>query len=185
MRVISGERRGKKLVTLEGLTTRPTLDRVKEALFNIIQFKIQNAEILDLFAGSGSLGIETLSRGAKQVVFCDNSNDAIKIIEKNVELTNYKEKSIIINKNYKEALKQISNLNKKFDIIFLDPPYKSEFAEKALEKLIQLDLIADDGIVIVETDDKNKKDTLSLNKEIEIYDERKYGSVTLIFIRKE
>lgn len=84
MRVISGKCRGKKLITLKGLNTRPTLDRVKEALFNIIQFNIQDAQVLDLFAGSGSLGIEALSRGAEQVVFCDNSNAAIKIIKRNI-----------------------------------------------------------------------------------------------------
>lgn len=185
MRVISGKCRGKKLITLKGLNTRPTLDRVKEALFNIIQFNIQDAQVLDLFAGSGSLGIEALSRGAEQVVFCDNSNAAIKIIKRNIELTNYKEKSLIINKDYKEALKQISNLGKKFNIVFLDPPYKSNFAEEALKELINMELITDDGIIIIETDDENKKHILSSNRKIEIYDERKYGSVILIFIRKE
>ena len=185
MRVISGERRGKKLYTLEGTNTRPTLDRVKEALFNIIQNKILDANVLDLFAGSGSLGIETLSRGARQAVFCDNSFEAIKIINKNIEATRYTEKSTIINKDYILALKQISKLDEKFDIVFLDPPYKSDFGIKAIDELIKLDLIAEDGIIILETDDENRKKEIEENKQIKIFDERKYGSVKLIFIRKE
>jgi len=185
MRVISGEYRGKKLYTLEGMNTRPTLDRVKEALFNIIQFKVPEANVLDLFAGSGSLGIETLSRGANYVVFCDHSCEAIKIIKKNIESTKYVEKSTILNKDYMVALKQISKLDKKFDIVFLDPPYKSEFGIKAIEELIKLDLIAEDGIIILETDDEDKKKEIEENKKIKIFDERKYGSVKLIFIRKE
>jgi len=184
MRVISGEYRGKKLYTLEGTNTRPTLDRVKESLFNIIQNRIVDANVLDLFAGSGSLGIETLSRGARHAVFCDNSFEAIGVIKKNIEATKYLEKSTIINKDYIIALKQISQLNKKFDIVFLDPPYKSDFGSKAIDELIRLDLIAEDGIIILETDDENIKKEIE-EKKIKIFDERKYGSVKLIFIRKE
>ena len=92
MRVISGNSRGKKLVALEGLNTRPTLDRVKEALFNIIQFNIENTNVLDLFAGSGALGIEALSRGANTATFCDNAYDAIQIIKKNIANTKNEEK---------------------------------------------------------------------------------------------
>lgn len=185
MRVISGEYRGKKLETLEGTNTRPTLDRVKEALFNIIQAQILDANVLDLFAGSGSLGIEALSRGAKHAVLCDHYFEAIKIINKNIEATRYIEKSTIINKDYMLALKQISKLDKKFNIVFLDPPYKSDFGIKAINELINLDLIAEDGIIILETDDENIKKEVEENKQIKIYDERKYGSVKLIFIRKE
>ncbi len=185
MRVISGEYRGKKLYTLEGTNTRPTLDRVKESLFNIIQNRILDANILDLFAGSGSLGIETLSRGARHAVFCDYSFEAIKIIKKNIEATKYIEKSTIINKDYLITLKQLSKLNKKFDIVFLDPPYKSDFGIKAINGIINLDLIAEDGIIILETDDENRKKDIEEIEQIKIFDERKYGSVKLIFIRKE
>ena len=185
MRVISGECRGKKLETLQGTNTRPTLDRVKEALFNIIQNKISDANILDLFAGSGSLGIEALSRGARYAVLCDHYFEAIKIIKKNIEATKYIEKSSIINKDYMLALKQISKLDEKFDIVFLDPPYKSDFGTKAINELIKLDLIAEDGIIILETDDEKRKKEIEDNTKIKIFDERKYGSVKLIFIRKE
>ena len=99
MRVISGNARGKKLVSLEGMNTRPTLDRVKEALFNIIQFDIADKDVLDLFAGSGAIGIEAISRGAKSATFCDNSIDAVKIIKTNIENTRSKDKATVINKD--------------------------------------------------------------------------------------
>ncbi len=184
MRVISGNARGKKLVSLEGMNTRPTLDRVKEALFNIIQFDIADKDILDLFAGSGAIGIEAISRGAKSATFCDNSIDAVKIIKKNIENTKSKNRATVINKDYSLALKQLEKENKQFDIIYLDPPYKTDFANKAIEEIISLNLLSKDGIIIVETDD-NKKDETINTKNIEIFDKRKYGRAILIFIRKE
>lgn len=141
MRVISGKSRGKKLISLEGDNTRPTLDRVKEALFNIIQFQVQDAVVLDLFAGTGALGIEALSRGAKEATFCDKVPDAIKVIKQNVINTNNLNKTIIINKDYKDALENISKQNKKFDIIFLDPPYKTNLAIESLQKIIMSNLL--------------------------------------------
>ena len=184
MRVISGNARGKKLVSLEGMNTRPTLDRVKEALFNIIQFDIADKDVLDLFAGSGAIGIEAISRGAKSATFCDNSIDAVKIIKTNIENTRSKDKATVINKDYSLALKQLGKENKQFDIIYLDPPYKTDFANKAIEEIINLNLLSKDGIIIVETDD-NKKDETINTKNIKIFDKRKYGSAILIFIRKE
>lgn len=184
MRVISGKSRGKKLVSLEGDNTRPTLDRVKEALFNKIQFNIQDATVLDLFAGSGALGIEALSRGAKEVVFCDKVPEAINVIKQNVANTNNLDKSIIINKDYNEVLENLSNQKKKFDIIFLDPPYKTNLAIESLQKIIMSNLVTEDGIIIIETDDINKEKEILKIEEVEIFDKRKYGSVWLIFIRK-
>ena len=184
MRVISGKSRGKKLVSLEGDNTRPTLDRVKEALFNKIQFNIQDATVLDLFAGTGALGIEALSRGAKEVVFCDKVAEAIKVIKQNVTNTNNLAKSIIINKDCKEVLEKLSNQNKKFDIVFLDPPYKTNLAIESLQKIIMSNLLTEDGIIIIETDDINKEKEILKIEEVEIFDKRKYGSVWLIFIRK-
>lgn len=184
MRVISGNARGKKLVSLEGMNTRPTLDRVKEALFNIIQFDIADKDVLDLFAGSGAIGIEAISRGAKSATFCDNSIDAVKIIKTNIENTRSKDKATVINKDYSLALKKLGKENKQFDIIYLDPPYKTDFANKAIEEIINLNLLSKDGIIIVETDD-NKKDETINTKNIKIFDKRKYGRAILIFIRKE
>ncbi len=184
MRVISGKSRGKKLVSLEGDNTRPTLDRVKEALFNIIQFDIQNAVVLDLFAGTGALGVEALSRGAKEAIFCDKAPEAIKVIKQNVTNTNNLDKSTILNKDYNEILENISKQNKKLDIVFLDPPYKTNLAVDALQKIINKNILTEDGIVIIETDDINKEKEILKTEKVEIFDKRKYGSVWLIFIRK-
>ena len=184
MRVISGTARGKKLSSLEGLTTRPTLDRVKEALFNILQFDLKGAKILDLFSGSGALGIEALSRGAKEAVLCDNSHKAIQIINKNLEETRLIDKAKVVNRGYIDAIKQLHKQSQKFDIIFLDPPYKTDYVIKSINYILEYKLIAEDGIIVVETDDKNKIEGIEDNKDLEVYDTRKYGIVHVIFIRK-
>ncbi len=183
MRVISGTAKGKKLNSLEGLETRPTLDRVKEAVFNIIQFDIKDSVVLDLFSGSGALGIEALSRGAKEAILCDASSKAIKIINKNLEETRLKDKAKVINSDYLETLSKIKD--KKFDIIFLDPPYKSDYVEKSIEYISKYNLLAENGIIIVETNDENKIDKINAKKDLEVYDTRKYGIAIIIFIRKE
>ena len=185
MRVISGTARGIKLFTLQGLDTRPTLDRVKESLFNILQFDIKNADIiLDLFSGSGALAIEALSRGINQAIINDNSKEAINIINKNLEKTKLKNKAIVINKDYVQALDMINKQSKKLDIVFLDPPYKSSYIINSINKIITENLLKDNGIIIAETDDKKKIDEIKKNKNVEIYDIRKYGTVFIIFIRK-
>lgn len=184
MRVISGTARGKKLSSLEGLETRPTLDRVKEALFNIIQFDIKEANVLDLFSGSGALAIEALSRGANSAVCSDSSSKAVRIINKNLEDTRLKEKSQVLNKDYLETLIKLKNESKSFNIIFLDPPYESDYIEKSIENILKYDLLAKDGIIIAETDNESKIEKLKSIKDIEIYDARKYGIVHIIFIRK-
>ena len=155
MRVISGSARGTVLHSIEDISTRPTLDRVKESLFNIIQNDIEDTTVLDLFAGSGAIGIEFLSRRAKQVYFCDKSSKAVAMIEKNLEKTKLKEKAIVYNKDYIDCINTVKNI--KFDIIFLDPPYKEEFALDAIEKISNLQLLKDDGIIIIETDGKSLK----------------------------
>lgn len=183
MRVISGTARGKKLISLEGMNTRPTLDRVKEALFNILQFNIKDKIVLDLFAGSGAIGIEALSRGAKLAAFCDNSHEAINIIKTNIVNTKNAEKSLILNCDYIQALKQLKNKQINFDVIYLDPPYKTEFAEIAIKEIINLNLLSKDGIIILETDDTEKERIIE-EQRVEIFDKRKYGRAILIFIRK-
>ena len=183
MRVISGSARGTVLHSIEDISTRPTLDRVKESLFNIIQNNIEDTTVLDLFAGSGAIGIEFLSRRAKQVYFCDKSSKAVDMIEKNLEKTKLKEKAIVYNKDYIDCINTVKNV--KFDIIFLDPPYKEEFALDAIEKISNLQLLKDDGIIIIETDeperDINRINNMNIN--YKIYDLRKYGRVSLIFLK--
>lgn len=183
MRIIGGKHRGTKLYTLEGENTRPTLDRVKEPLFSILNFDIPNAVILDLFAGSGALGLESISRGARKVYLCDKSSQAIHIIEKNVEKLKSNADITIINKDY---LKALESLNEKIDIVFLDPPYMTDFAEKACEKIIQSDLLSEDGIIVIETDRKDELvKNITKSDMFDIFDERKYGRAELLFLRKK
>lgn len=182
MRIISGTARGTKLYTLEGKDTRPTLDRVKESLFNIINNKILDSTVLDLFAGSGAIGLEFASRGAKKVILCDNSKEAIKIINKNIEKTNLREK---VELKQMTSDKLLDNLkNEKFDIIFIDPPYNSRLIGQSVEKIFANDILSTQAVVILETD--NHKKILEEIKEYEhnIYDIRRYGRVKLIFMRK-
>ena len=135
MRIISGKARGTKLYTLEGLETRPTLDRVKESLFNIIQERIEDSIVLDLFSGSGAIGLEFISRGAEYAYLCDNSKYAIEIINKNIQKTHFEDKTKVLNKDFKNALQELKN--KKFDIIYLDPPYKTNFIKESLNLIFQ------------------------------------------------
>ncbi len=191
MRVISGKARGTKLNSIESMDTRPTLDRVKESLFNILQECISNKNVLDLFAGSGALGIEALSRNADNVTFCDNNKQAIQMIKKNLEKTRLLEKSEIINLDYKECVKFLNTKNKKFDLIFLDPPYKDDIAIESLKLIVKNDLINNKGIIIIETDEV-MRDLKELNyameielRNIEIFDQRKYGRANLIFLKND
>ena len=183
MRVISGTAKGTKLNSIESLSTRPTLDRVKEPLFSIIQNYIEEANVLDLFAGSGALGIETLSRGASKCIFCDKSYDSIKILKQNLEKTRLEEKSIIINKDYKKCIENIKQ--EKFDIIFIDPPYKMNIAVDSIKLILKYNLFAKDGIIILETDEEQRDlNELELINELEVKDVRKYGRVRLIFLHE-
>lgn len=183
MRVISGKARGTNLETLNGNSTRPTLDRVKEALFNIIQHNITYAKVLDLFSGSGALGIESLSRGATSCVMCDKSKDAINIINKNLKKTNFEEMATVINSDYMKALELIKN--EKFDIIFIDPPYEADIAVDSIQRILKLELLSEDGIIILETDNKERELENLKNTNVNVYDLRKYGRVTLIFLNRK
>ena len=145
MRVITGTARGKKLITAEGMDVRPTPERVKEALFSAIQFDIEGRAVLDLFAGSGQLGIEALSRGAEKAVFVDQSPVSIDHINKNLKTTDFTDKAKVIRGDYTAVL---LGMTEKFDYVFLDPPYASGFLEKAL-KLVQKN-VKDYGIIICE-----------------------------------
>lgn len=182
MRVISGIARGTKLSSIESLSTRPTLDRVKESLFNILQNEIEDSIILDLFSGSGAISIEFLSRGAKQAYLCENNNNAIKMIYANLNKTKLTSMATVINKDYRKALEILQKENVKFDFIFLDPPYKADFAVDSVKRILSLNLLKEKGTIIIETDDE-KRELLELEKiNVEIKDIRKYGRVSLIFL---
>ena len=182
MRVISGLARGTKLKTIEEMTTRPTLDRVKESLFNILQERVKNSVVLDLFAGSGALGIEALSRGAKKAYFCDTNYDAIKVIKENLTKTRLISNATITNGDYIKALNKIHEC---CDLIFLDPPYKLDLAVKAVREILSKKLLADKGLIVIETDELDREiQELNEIKIINIIDQRKYGRANLIFIEE-
>ena len=186
MRVISGRARGTKLKTIESMSTRPTLDRVKESLFNILQKDITEKNVLDLFAGSGALGIEALSRGANKAYFSDSNPEAVKVIKENLTKTRFIDYSKVYNMSYEKAITKMSNENVKIDIVFIDPPYRLGIAANSIKLIIQNDLLNENAIIIVETDEKEILELKNLNKElqkIEITDLRKYGRASLIFLR--
>ena len=146
MRVISGIARGRKLCTLEGEDVRPTTDKVKESVFNIIQFEIENCRVLDLFAGSGQLGIEALSRGARECVFVDSSKKSLDVVKKNLQLTSLADRAETV---LRDAQAFLRCARQKFDIIFLDPPYASGLLEKVIPAAQAV--LADGGIMICES----------------------------------
>ena len=147
MRVISGKARGVNLKTPEGVLTRPTIDRVKEALFSIINFDIPASNVLDLFGGTGQLGIEALSRGAKSAVFVDQREDACKLIKENLKRTKLEQDAKVVRMDYLDYLKRC---REKFDIIFLDPPYAEVFLENALKCITEIDILQSGGIIVAE-----------------------------------
>ena len=180
MRIISGKARGTKLYTLEGMNTRPTLDRVKESIFNIIQNEIEGAKVLDLFAGSGAIGLECLSRGAEKAILCDKSKEAIAIIQKNIEKTHMQEKVQTFNVDFETCLEKIKN--QKFDIIYIDPPYATDYISKSLKKIIDYNIVNKESLIIIETDDEQRIEKEIENIEVKIVDKRKYGRATIIFL---
>lgn len=182
MRIIAGKSRGTKLYTLEGKNTRPTLDRVKESLFNIIQNNIHDTIFLDLFSGSGAIGLEALSRGAKKVILCDKSKEACAIIKKNIEKTHSSDNIELYNMDFKEVLK--NKITETLDIVYLDPPYETDFVIDALQILLKENLLSENTIIIIETDDRDRIIKKIENMSYKIEDIRKYGRAYLIFLKR-
>lgn len=147
MRVITGKARGVALKTPDGMQTRPTTDRVKEALFSIIQFDIPGAAVLDLFGGTGQLGIEALSRGAKRAVFVDKSEDACRLIRENLRRTKLEQEASVVRSDH---LDYLGRCREKFDIILLDPPYAEVFLENSLKLITEIDILRYGGIIVAE-----------------------------------
>ena len=147
MRVITGKARGVQLKTPDGLATRPTSDRVKEALFSIIQFEIPGMKVLDLFAGSGQLGIEALSRGAEHTVFVDAGEAACKVIKENLRRTKLEAQAKVVRSDYLQYLKTTKET---FGLILLDPPYAEVFLENALNCITEIDILQSGGIIVCE-----------------------------------
>ena len=167
MRVISGYLKGRNILGYNILGTRPTMDRVKESMFASIQDYIDSSTVLDLFCGTGSLGIEALSMGSNKCYFVDNGKEILKYLNKNIDNLNIKDKSIVINKDYKDALLYFKNNNIKFNIILMDAPYKLEVAEEIINLVNKYDLLYNNGILVLEysTDKlKDNYDNLTLIK---------------------
>ncbi len=180
LRVIAGEARSIPLMTLDGLDTRPTTDRVKETLFNLLQNDIYGCRFLDLFAGSGQIGIEALSRGAKSACFVEKNKKAAEIITKNLEKTKLIDNSILIKKDVVSAL---SVLTDTYDIIFMDPPYALNIEREVLSKIKENRLLDEDGFVIIEAD--IKRDFSFVTEEgFEITKIKQYKTNQHIFLRE-
>lgn len=177
MRVITGTARGRRLITLEGDDVRPTTDKVKEALFSIIQFEIEGRRILDLFAGSGQLGIEALSRGAKNCVFVDASKKSVEIVRQNLETTGFTKSSVVL---HTDSLAFLRTRAEKYDIAFLDPPYRTGLLQKALGNIERV--MSDSGVIVAEcpVDEEFPENAGEFIKTKEY----KYGKIKLALYRK-
>lgn len=148
MRVITGTARGRKLKDLPGLDTRPTTDRVKESIFNIIQFDVEGRRVLDLFGGSGQLSIEALSRGAAEATVVELNAAAVKIIRENVETCRFEQQCRVVPQ---EALTFLAGCREKFHLVFLDPPYAGPLMDQALERIAAIDIVSENGIIVCES----------------------------------
>ena len=180
MRVITGKARGVQLKTPEGMLTRPTADRVKEALFSIINFDLPGASVLDLFGGTGQLGIEALSRGANSAVFVDQREDACKIIRENLRRTKLESQGKVVRSDYLDYMRRS---REKFDIILLDPPYAEVFLENALKCITEIDILQSGGIIVAERPVEKE-----LPFEFEGFTrskDYKYGKILLTIYRKD
>ena len=179
MRVITGTARGRRLKELEGMETRPTTDRVKEGLFSALQFDIEGRRVLDLFAGTGQLGIECLSRGAVSAVFVDRRPDAVKLIRENLKVTELTDRAKVISGDSMEYLK---GLREKFDLIFLDPPYEAGLLEPAIAHIAKFDILAPHGIIVAEH--PAEKAMPALAEPYRIQKTYRYGKIALTLYRR-
>ena len=183
MRIISGEARGRKLVAPAGEDTRPTSDKVRGSLFNIIGARVYDAQVLDLFGGTGAMSLEALSRGAEHAVFVDCARDAIQAIERNAEAVLKEELSVrvrIMKADYRSAIGSLSGM--KFDLVFLDPPYKmlDAYAD-ALKRLKAIDALSEDCLIIME---RQREQSVSLPEGFESFDIRSYGATSVELVRE-
>ena len=176
MRVLSGKYKGRVLEGYEINGTRPTMDRVKESLFAMIQDKVKDSIVLDLFSGTGNLGIEALSEGAKEAYLVDQNKICIDKMKKNIEKLQV-ENAFIEKKDYLAYLK---NCQLTFDIIFLDPPYKENYIEKAIVQIQERNLLKKEGIIVCETD---KLDKVVFNESLEIVKQKKYGDKYIVILK--
>ncbi len=183
MRIIAGQAKGRKIKSLEGRKVRPTSDRVKEAVFSMLGFAVSGGRVLDLFAGTGNLGLEALSRGASMVTFIDNNTDACNVIKHNVKLLGFEEQAEVYLTDAFKAVKKFGSMDKKYDIIFIDPPYGDNIYNKIVSDLVREDIIDENGMVILEHSshyhpEENFKGMAMLKR-------KKYGNTSVTIYIKE
>ena len=178
MRIITGKAKGIRLETLEGVATRPTSERVKEALFSTLQFDIEGRSVLDLFAGSGQLSLEALSRGASHAVMVDRSKDAVKIIKQNIAKTKLGEACEVYNCEFSDYIR--NNKGNKFDIVFIDPPYDSDLYKRALNLLLEYEMIKSSTLIICESETTNIfGNDEALGEKFDLIKQSKYGRAVI------
>ncbi len=180
MRVITGIARGRKLGQLQGMETRPTTDQVKESIFNIIQFDIEGRRVLDLFGGTGQLGIEALSRGAESCTFVDQRRDAVGLIRSNLKLCQLSDKARVVQG---DSIGFLSTVQEPYHLIFLDPPYATNLLENALKKIAEIDILSENGIIICES--PVDKVLPELNLPYQKGREYRYGKIKITVYRKD
>ena len=185
MRIISGKFKGKKLLLPKNNKTRPLKDLVKVSIFNLLDHsstvgkKLKNSSILDLFSGSGSVGLECLSRGSKNVYFFENYIEAVEILEKNLSSFESKTNFKIFKYDCFDFFNSSKKIDKKFDVIFLDPPYKEIRFNQLIEQIIEKNILNNDGLMIIH---RHKKDKIEITKKVKILDTRNYGNSKVYFV---
>ncbi|MFH1653976.1 MAG: 16S rRNA (guanine(966)-N(2))-methyltransferase RsmD [Pseudomonadota bacterium] len=180
MRVIAGTAKGRKLVAPKGIfPTRPVLDKVKGAIFNIL-FDVTDLTVLDLFAGTGAIGIEALSRGAKRAVFVDNNRVALASLKKNIQSTGFENSSRVIDAHVARAIKMLQRREEKFDLIFIDPPYEKNLVNTTLSQLAETSIFQKDAIIIIE---HSPKEMVEPVKAFALTETRKYGQTRISFLK--
>ncbi len=179
LRIITGSAKGKKLKTLEGEATRPTSERIKEAVFSAIQFDIENRRVLDLFAGCGQLGLEALSRGAASATFIDSSREAMEIVKENVRTVGFENSCRYLVSDWRNYIRKASG-RARFDLVFIDPPYAMECCADAVERLIDADLLERGAIIVLESGEENPD--FEGREELEVLKSTHYGKKTFVNI---
>tara|TARA_B100001027_G_scaffold23819_1_gene14015 strand:+ start:585 stop:1145 length:561 start_codon:yes stop_codon:yes gene_type:complete len=185
MRIISGKFKGKKLLLPKNKKTRPLKDLVKVSIFNLLDHsnivgkKLENSSVLDLFSGSGSFGLECLSRGSKSVYFFENYSEVVKILEKNLSSFANKDNFKVFKYNCFEFFNSKKKIDKKFDVVFLDPPYKEERINQLIEQILEKNILNNKSIIIIH---RHKKDKIEITKKVKILDTRNYGNSKVYFV---
>ena len=179
MRVITGTARGMTLKAPKGMDTRPTMDQVKEGIFSAIQFEVEGRRALDLFAGSGQLGIEALSRGAREAVFVDARRDACQVVRENLTKTHLAERAQVVQMDY---LSYLGAGRGRFDLVFLDPPFAEVFLENALKRISEIDILTDGGIIICES--PVEKELPALDAPYGKHRDYRYGKIKVTLYRR-